>query len=110
MDKASLPLKTGPRSMHTLSGVVYTLLVVSAPALAQYQLVKDYSGQNFFTGWDYADGFDNTTNGMSNEFSTRDLTHADTAFARCRELAEPERGHYGQPHVDQQRGPRGHQG
>ncbi|RPD63371.1 hypothetical protein L227DRAFT_521471 [Lentinus tigrinus ALCF2SS1-6] len=52
--------------MHALSGVLYTLLMASAPALAQYKLVKDYSGSNFFTGWDYADGFDNTTNGAVN--------------------------------------------
>ncbi|TFK92177.1 glycoside hydrolase family 16 protein [Polyporus arcularius HHB13444] len=54
--------------MHTatLSGVVYTLLVALTPAFGQYNLVKNYAGQSFFTGWDYADGFDNTTNGAVN--------------------------------------------
>ena len=31
--------------------------------LAAYNLVQSYSGSNFFQGWDFFDGFDNTTNG-----------------------------------------------
>lgn len=50
--------------MHTPRAVAYTLLLASSPAFAAtYNLLKAYQGQNFFDGWDFADGFDNTTNG-----------------------------------------------
>ena len=35
----------------------------AAQTLATYNLVQSYSGSNFFQGWDFFDGFDNTTNG-----------------------------------------------
>lgn len=41
------------------------LLAATTPAFAAFNLVKDFSGTNFFNGWDFFDGFDNTTNGAS---------------------------------------------
>lgn len=38
-------------------------LLAASPALGAYNLVKEYSGTNFFSGWDFYDNFDNTTNG-----------------------------------------------
>ncbi len=37
----------------------------AAQTLAAYNLIQSYSGSNFFQGWDFFDGFDNTTNGAS---------------------------------------------
>ena len=44
--------------------VVTTTFVVSTPAYAAYNLVKEYSGQNFFNGWDFYGNYDNLTSGM----------------------------------------------
>lgn len=44
---------------------IATALLLSSPqlALAQYNLVKDYSGQSFFDNWSYYGNYDNLTNG-----------------------------------------------
>ncbi|KAI0742916.1 concanavalin A-like lectin/glucanase domain-containing protein [Daedaleopsis nitida] len=48
----------------------YTLLcsfvVAAGPVLAAYTLVQEYSGENFFNGWTYKDGYDDTTHGAVN--------------------------------------------
>ncbi|EMD34925.1 glycoside hydrolase family 16 protein [Gelatoporia subvermispora B] len=47
----------------------YTLSALTALSLQSqlvrgaYNLVREYSGQNFFTGWDYYGSYDNLTNG-----------------------------------------------
>ncbi|KAI9066573.1 hypothetical protein FKP32DRAFT_355906 [Trametes sanguinea] len=38
-------------------------LFAATPALAAYNLIKEYSGTDFFQGWDYYGNFDNLTNG-----------------------------------------------
>ena len=38
-------------------------LFAAAPALAAYYLVKEYSGTNFFDGWEFYGNYDNLTNG-----------------------------------------------
>ncbi|KAI0772345.1 concanavalin A-like lectin/glucanase domain-containing protein [Trametes elegans] len=39
------------------------LLASSMPAFAAYNLVKEYSGTSFFSGWDFYGSYDNLTNG-----------------------------------------------
>lgn len=39
-------------------------LLASTPALATYSLIKEYSGTDFFTGWDFYGNYDNLTSGM----------------------------------------------
>ena len=39
------------------------LLASSTPAFAAYNLVKEYSGTSFFSGWDFYGSYDNLTNG-----------------------------------------------
>ncbi|KAI0742915.1 concanavalin A-like lectin/glucanase domain-containing protein [Daedaleopsis nitida] len=52
--------------MHTPStSIAYTLLLAQS-SFAAYNLVRSYSGNNFFDGWDFATDFDNTTNGAVN--------------------------------------------
>ncbi|KAI0823309.1 concanavalin A-like lectin/glucanase domain-containing protein [Trametes gibbosa] len=40
-------------------------LLTASPAFAGYNLVKEYSGAYFFSGWDFYGAFDNLTNGES---------------------------------------------
>ena len=44
-------------------GILHALLLSAPHVNAQYQLIKEYSGDSFFDGWNYIDGYDNTTNG-----------------------------------------------
>lgn len=50
--------------MYTPVLLASTLLLVTSPTWAIYSLVREYSGQQFFDGWIFADGYDNTTNGQ----------------------------------------------
>lgn len=45
--------------------VVYTLLLALPLAVKSYDLVRDYSGSNFFDGWDFYGSWDNLTLGTS---------------------------------------------
>ncbi|GAA5830680.1 hypothetical protein JCM3766R1_003388 [Sporobolomyces carnicolor] len=49
-------------------GIATGLLLASSPVPAQaaYDLVKDYSGQTFFDGWEFYGHYDNLTNGDTN--------------------------------------------
>ena len=40
-------------------------LFAAAPTYAAYNLLRDYSGTNFFVGWDFYGNYDNLTNGAS---------------------------------------------
>ncbi|KAI0633059.1 concanavalin A-like lectin/glucanase domain-containing protein [Trametes polyzona] len=48
--------------MH-LSSAVVAAVFASTPALAAYNLVKEYSGTDFFSGWDFYGNYDNLTSG-----------------------------------------------
>ncbi|KAJ8468523.1 hypothetical protein ONZ51_g9591 [Trametes cubensis] len=54
-------------------------LFAATPAFAGYNLVKEYSGADFFKGWDFYGNFDNLTNG--------DVTWVDQATATSSKLA-----------------------
>ncbi|CDO68761.1 Glycoside Hydrolase Family 16 protein [Trametes cinnabarina] len=56
------------------------LMAAVSPALAQYSLIRNYSGPNFFEGWDFLDGFDNTTNGDVNYLSQANATADNLVF------------------------------
>lgn len=50
--------------MHSAISVTCALLLTCSPALAAtFRVHKEYSGKNFFTGWDFADGVDSSTHG-----------------------------------------------
>ncbi|KAI0743871.1 concanavalin A-like lectin/glucanase domain-containing protein [Daedaleopsis nitida] len=53
-------------------------LFATAPAYAAYNLVKEYSGKNFFNGWEFYGNYDNLTNG--------DVTYVDQANATSSQL------------------------
>ncbi|KAI0354274.1 hypothetical protein OH77DRAFT_1426345 [Trametes cingulata] len=59
---------------------IYPVLLAASPALAAYNLVKNFSGTNFFNGWDFVDGFDNTTNGHVNYVPQANATADHLAF------------------------------
>lgn len=59
------------------------LLAATTPAFAAFNLVKDFSGTNFFNGWDFFDGFDNTTNGDVNFVSQANATASQLAFVNA---------------------------
>ena len=42
-----------------------SILFATTPAYAAYNLIRDYSGTNFFTGWEFYGNYDNLTNGTS---------------------------------------------
>ena len=44
---------------------LFTITFTARCIYAQYNLIKDFSGTQFFTEWDFINGFDNTTNGAS---------------------------------------------
>ena len=46
-----------------LAASIYALVLATTRASAQYQLLENFSGAQFFSGWDFINGFDNTTNG-----------------------------------------------
>ncbi|KAI8990389.1 concanavalin A-like lectin/glucanase domain-containing protein [Trametes punicea] len=66
--------------MPTSPVLLCTLLLAASPALAAYNLVRNYSGPAFFNGWDFFDGFDNTTNGDVNYLSQANATADHLAF------------------------------
>ncbi|OBZ74680.1 putative glycosidase C21B10.07 [Grifola frondosa] len=49
--------------MRLASSLASTLLVSPTLVLGAYNLVRDYSGTNFFSGWDFYGNYDNLTNG-----------------------------------------------
>ncbi|RPD78311.1 hypothetical protein L226DRAFT_481036 [Lentinus tigrinus ALCF2SS1-7] len=54
-------------------------LFATTPVFAAYNLVKEYSGTNFFDGWEFYGNYDNLTNG--------DVTYVDQANATSSKLA-----------------------
>ncbi|KAI0633311.1 concanavalin A-like lectin/glucanase domain-containing protein [Trametes polyzona] len=55
-------------------------LVAASPALAGYNLVKEYSGANFFSGWEFYGNFDNLTNGDVNWVDQANATQSKLAY------------------------------
>ncbi len=74
-------------------------LFAAAPAYAAYNLVKEYSGTNFFDGWEFYGNYDNLTNGTCSIVCIRrtfnlneihaagDVTYVDQANATASKLA-----------------------
>lgn len=54
-------------------------LFAATPAFAAYNLIKEYQGTNFFSGWEFYGNYDNLTNG--------DVTYVDQANATSSKLA-----------------------
>ncbi|KAI1796360.1 concanavalin A-like lectin/glucanase domain-containing protein [Ganoderma leucocontextum] len=54
-------------------------LFAASPAFAAYNLIKEYQGTNFFSGWEFYGNYDNLTNG--------DVTYVDQANATTSKLA-----------------------
>ena len=50
--------------MHLVLPVAAALLSSASGASATYSLVKEFSGSNFFDGWDFYGNYDNLTNGV----------------------------------------------
>ncbi|TBU31749.1 concanavalin A-like lectin/glucanase domain-containing protein [Dichomitus squalens] len=63
------------RSAIPLASALFT----AAPTLAAYNLIKEYQGSNFFSGWEFYGNYDNLTNG--------DVTYLDQANATASKLA-----------------------
>ncbi|KAI0365645.1 hypothetical protein BV20DRAFT_723497 [Pilatotrama ljubarskyi] len=55
-------------------------LFAATPALAAYNLVKKYSGADFFQGWDFYGNFDNLTNGDVNWVDQTNATQSKLAY------------------------------
>ena len=51
--------------MHRAAHLAAALLISSPHVLAAYNLVREYSGSGFFSGWDFYGNYDNLTNGES---------------------------------------------
>ncbi|KAI0830328.1 concanavalin A-like lectin/glucanase domain-containing protein [Trametes gibbosa] len=49
--------------MHITTTAAAVALIASTPAFAAYNLVKEYSGSNFFSEWDFYGSYDNLTSG-----------------------------------------------
>ncbi|KAI8996256.1 concanavalin A-like lectin/glucanase domain-containing protein [Trametes punicea] len=63
-----------------LSSTVAAVLFTSAPAFAAYNLVKEYSGSNFFSGWDFYGNYDNLTSGDVNWVDQANATQSKLAY------------------------------
>jgi len=66
-----------------LPTIASTLLLLVAPTLVSatsYNLVKDYSGDSFFDGWNFYGNFDNLTNGDAIFISASDNTNDKLAY------------------------------
>lgn len=50
-------------SLFALAYISWFIALSSLPSYAAYNLVRDHSGSNFFSGWDYYGTYDNLTNG-----------------------------------------------
>ncbi|KAI0770562.1 concanavalin A-like lectin/glucanase domain-containing protein [Fomes fomentarius] len=55
-------------------------LLLSAAAVAQYNLVKEYAGERFFDDWTFYGNFDNLTNGDVTFLNNADAFHNNIAF------------------------------
>ncbi|KAI0673184.1 concanavalin A-like lectin/glucanase domain-containing protein [Trametes maxima] len=62
------------------SGAVAIALFASTPTLAAYNLVKEYSGSSFFSGWDFYGNYDNLTNGDVNWVDQTNATQSKLAY------------------------------
>lgn len=51
--------------MRGVIPVTVTALAFACSASAAYNLVREYSGSNFFEGWEFYGNYDNLTNGTS---------------------------------------------
>ncbi|CDO77489.1 Glycoside Hydrolase Family 16 protein [Trametes cinnabarina] len=56
------------------------VLLTSTPSLAAYNLVKEYSGQDFFSGWDFYGNYDNLTSGDVNWVDQTNATQSKLAY------------------------------
>ncbi|KAI9058735.1 glycoside hydrolase family 16 protein [Trametes sanguinea] len=66
--------------MHLAIPLAYALFS-SQSALAAYNLVKEYSGTDFFNGWDFGNGtYDSTTHGHVNYLNQSDATSQKLAY------------------------------
>ncbi|KAH9886712.1 concanavalin A-like lectin/glucanase domain-containing protein [Cubamyces lactineus] len=63
-----------------VANAVTTVFLVSTPAYAAYNLVKEYSGQNFFNGWDFYGNYDNLTSGDVNWVDQANATQDHLAY------------------------------
>ncbi|KAI0363232.1 hypothetical protein BV20DRAFT_1040025 [Pilatotrama ljubarskyi] len=64
------------RIVPTLSAA----LVASTPAFAAYNLVKEFSGTDFFSGWDFYGNYDNLTSGDVNWVDQTNATQSKLAY------------------------------
>ncbi|KAI1787368.1 concanavalin A-like lectin/glucanase domain-containing protein [Ganoderma leucocontextum] len=66
--------------MH-LAGPLAAALLISTPhVLAAYNLVREYSGSSFFSGWDFYGNYDNLTNGDVNWVTQANATQSKLAY------------------------------
>ncbi|KAH9851281.1 concanavalin A-like lectin/glucanase domain-containing protein [Lenzites betulinus] len=66
--------------MRVTTTAAAVALVASSPALATYNLVQEYSGSNFFTGWDFYGNYDNLTSGDVNWVTQTNATESKLAY------------------------------
>ena len=75
--------------MHLAAHLAAALLIPTPHALAAYNLVREYSGSSFFSGWDFYGNYDNLTNGASRFTSRVDRwIHGGFGGRRC-QLGDP---------------------
>ncbi|KAM5531858.1 hypothetical protein V8D89_014488 [Ganoderma adspersum] len=66
-------------NMRSAISLASALFAATTPAFAAYNLIKEYQGTNFFSGWEFYGNYDNLTNG--------DVTYVDQANATASKLA-----------------------
>lgn len=77
-----------PRSLFlTLCNTSPLLVQVSERSswisLTAYNLVKEYSGQNFFNGWDFYGNYDNLTSGVYHYVTFKESSVDVVIIRRC---------------------------
>ena len=50
-------------NMRSAISLASALFAATTPAFAAYNLIKEYQGTNFFSGWEFYGNYDNLTNG-----------------------------------------------
>ncbi|KAH9022296.1 concanavalin A-like lectin/glucanase domain-containing protein [Lactarius hengduanensis] len=69
-----------------LSSTAFLALALALPAViraAEYGLVKEYAGKNFFDEWDFYGHYDNLTNGAANFLTASDASKQQLAFVNA---------------------------